>query len=178
MRLPPFCKVQYGGFIMCKLLDYGLDLLDDEEGLNYALDKVGFDDDKEYSYTWELVSQLFEYPWIDGSLTMNRYKAAEEIEREYGFDSVIQAFEDKGYTSDFYKQLYTEQVHIFLCECELEDKIDFYFNADFYPDDKFNFLSSLYAVGDEYKLDGLKNVCIQRAEKAGFKDFKKIVKRG
>lgn len=165
-------------FIMCKLLDYGLELLDDEEGLNYALDKVGFDDDKDYSYTWELVSQLFEYPWIDGSLTMNRYKAAEEVEREYGFDCAIQAFEDKGYTLEFYRQLSMEQVHIFLCECELEDKIDFYFNADFYPDDKFNFLASLYAVGDEYKLDGLKEVCIQRAEKAGFKDFKKIVKRG
>lgn len=77
---------------MCKLLDYGLELLDDEEGLNYALDEVGFDDDVEYSYTWELVSQLFEYPWIDGSLTMNRYKAAEEVEREYGFDCAIQAF--------------------------------------------------------------------------------------
>lgn len=163
---------------MCNLLDYELDLLDDEEGLNYALDEVGFDDDTEYSYTWELVSQLFKYAWMDGSIAFNRYKAAEEIEREYGFDSVIQAFEDKGYTSEFYKQLYTEQVHIFLCECELEDKIDFYFNADFYPDDKFNFLASLYAVGDEYKLDGLKEVCIQRAEKAGFKDFKKIVKRG
>lgn len=82
---------------MCKLLDYGLELLDDEEGLNYALDEVGFDDDTEYSYTWELVSQLFEYPWI--------------------------------------------------------------------------------AVGDEYKLDGLKKVCLQRAEKAGFKNFEKVVKR-
>lgn len=163
---------------MCKLLDYGLELLDDEEGLNYALDKVGFDDDKDYSYTWELVSQLFEYPWIDGSLTMNRYKAAEEIEQEYGFDSVIQAFEDRGYTSEFYKKLYTEQVHIFLCECELEDKIDFYFDEDFYSTDKENFIASLYAVGDEYKLDGLKEVCIQRAKKAGFKDFEKVVKRG
>lgn len=145
---------------MCKLLDYGLD------------------DDKDYSYTWELVGQLFEYPWIDGSLTMNRYKAAEEIEREYGFDSVIQAFEDRGYTSEFYKKLYTEQVHIFLCECELEDRINFYFNADFFPDDKFNFLASLYAIGLDYGLENLKEVCIQRAKKAGFKDFKKIVKRG
>ena len=178
MRLPPFCKVQYGGFIMCKLLDYGLDLLDDEEGLNYALDEVGFDDDVEYSYTWELVSQLFEYPWIDGSLTMNRYKAAEEVEREYGFDCAIQAFEDRGYTSEFYRQLSMEQVHIFLCECELEDKIDFYFNADFFSDDKENFLHSLYAIGEEYRLENLKNICIQRAKKAGFKDFEKVVKRG
>lgn len=156
---------------MCKLLDYGLELLDDEEGLNYALDKVGFDDDKDYSYTWELVSQLFEYPWIDGSLTMNRYKAAEEIEREYGFDSAIQAFEDRGYTSEFYKKLYTEQVHVFLCECELEDKINFYFDEDFYLTDKENFIASLYAIGRDYGLESLKEVCIQRAEKAGFKDF-------
>lgn len=163
---------------MCKLLDYGLELLDDEEGLNYALDEVGFDDDTEYSYTWELVGQLFESAWLDGSLTFSTLQAEKDINEEYDFCQILQAFEDRGYTSEFYKKLYTEQVHIFLCECELEDKIDFYFNADFYPDDKFNFLASLYAVGDEYKLDGLKEVCIQRAEKAGFKDFKKIVKRG
>lgn len=162
---------------MCKLLDYGLELLDDEESLNYALDKVGFDDDKDYSYTRELVSQLFEYPWIDGSLTMNRYKAAEEIEREYGFDSVIQAFEDRGYTSEFYRKLYTEQVHIFLCECELEDRINFYFDEDFYSNDKENFVASLYAIGRDYGLQNLKKVCIQRAKKAGFKDFFREIAR-
>ena len=162
---------------MFKLLDYGLNLLDDKEGLNYALDEVGFDDDIEYSYTWELVGQLFHSAWLDGSLTFSTLQAEKDINEEYDFCQILQAFEDRGYTSEFYKQLYTEQVHIFLCECELEDKIDFYFNADFYPDDKFNFLASLYAVGDEYKLDGLKNVCIQRAEKAGFKNFEKVVKR-
>lgn len=165
-------------FIMCKLLDYGLELLDDEEGLNYALDKVGFDDDKDYSYTWELVGQLFESAWLDGSLTFSTLQAEKDINEEYDFCGIINAFEDRGYTSEFYKKLYMEQVHIFLCECELEDRINELSEQDFYPGDKFNFLAALYAIGLDYGLKNLQEICIQRAEKAGLKDFKKIIKRG
>lgn len=162
---------------MCKLLDYGLKLLDDEEGLNYALDEVGFDDDKDYSYTWELVSQLFTPAWLDGSLTFSTLQAEKEVNEGYDFCDIINVFEDRGYTSEFYKKLYTEQVHVFLCECELEDRINFYFDEDFYSTDKENFIASLYAIGRDYGLENLKKVCIQRAKKAGFKTFEKVVKR-
>lgn len=106
-------------------------------------------------------------------MTFSTLQAEKEVNEGYDFCDIINVFEDRGYTSEFYKKLYTEQVHVFLCECELEDRINFYFDEDFYSTDKENFIASLYAIGRDYGLENLKKVCIQRAKKAGFKTLKK-----
>lgn len=167
--------MQYGGiFIMCKLLKEGFELLNDKDKINFVFDQVGFDDDKDYSYTWDFVGWLFDQVRCSGGLPYCDFYMEKAISEEYNFCQILQAFEDRGYTVSYYKQLKLWEVFTFLCQCELEDKINEFFDEDFFPDDKENFLYSLYAIGEEHGLENLKKVCLQRAEKAGFKDHDEV----
>lgn len=169
-----FVKCKNGGFIMCKLLKEGFELLNDKDKINFVFDQVGFDDDKEYSYAWDFVGHLFDPIWCAGGFSYWDFYMEQAIDEEYNFCQIIQAFEERGYTANYYKQLNIGEVFVFLCQCVLEDKINEFSDEDFFPDDKENFLYSLYAIGEEYRLDGLKEVCLQRAEKAGFKDSDEV----
>lgn len=162
---------------MCKLLEDGLKLLDKKDRLNYVLNEINFNDSKEDIYVWDFVGHLFDPIWCDGGFFYYDFYIEKAINEEYDFCQILQAFEDRGYTAEFYKQLNLGEVYLFLCECELEDRINFYFYEDFYSTDKENFIASLYAIGRDYGLENLKNVCIQRAEKAGFKDFFREIAR-
>lgn len=166
--------MQYGGFIMCKLLKEGFELLNDKDKINFVFDQVGFDDDKEYSNIWDFVEWLFDPVWCSDGLPYCDFYMEQAISEEYNFCQILQAFEDRGYTVSYYKQLKLWEVFTFLCQCELEDKINEFFNEDFFKDDKENFLYSLYAIGEEHGLENLKKACLQRAEKAGFKDSDEV----
>lgn len=159
---------------MCKLLQEGFELLNDKDKINFVFDQVGFDDDKEYSNIWEFVGWLFDPIWCSSGLSYCDFYMEKAIDEEYNFCQILQAFEDRGYTANFYKQLRLWEVFIFLCECELEDEINDFFDEGFFPDDKENFLYSLYAIGEEYGLENLKEACLQRAEKVGFKDHNEV----
>lgn len=169
-----FVKCKYGGFIMCKLLQEGFELLNDKDKINFVFDQVGFDDDKEYSEIWDFVGWLFDPVWRAGGFSYCNFYMEKAIDEEYNFCQILQAFEERGYTASYYKQLNIGEVFAFLCQCVLEDEINEFVDEDFFQDAKENFLYSLYAIGEEYGLENLKKVCSQRAEKAGFKDHDEV----
>lgn len=150
-----YAKLDYK-YNLLPLSNYGLDLLNERSNI--------FENFDFYSI-YDISNVIFEYAYMDGSLTYNSHRAQEEVFDNYSFSEVLEFLRDMGFSLDQLADngLGIEQIHIYLCEHEF---VEYFYNisdnfeknlSDIFTDKEL-LLISLYDLSNIHELTDLQKV--------------------
>ena len=136
-----------------KLGEYGIDLLDDK--VEWILENI---ESQKYYGLYEMVHDLYENAYMDGSLVFSRDKAKDEIFDNYNFHDVCNILSDIGYDLQHPSNLYLETVHIILSENEMLDYVnDMYSEVEHEfcgeLNEKETLVATIYEIGEQHDLN-------------------------
>ena len=150
-----YAKLDYK-YNLLPLSDYGLDLLNERSDIF---------EDFDFNNIYDIRDVIFEYAYMDGSLTYNSHKAQEEVFDNYSFSEVLEFLRDKGFSLDQLVDdgVEIERIHIYLCEHEF---VEYFYNisdnfeinlSDIFTDKEL-LLISLYDLSNIHELTNLQKV--------------------